>query len=252
VEALARLGLFVTCLLAIYVGARTLLIWRRTRKVAELSIGSNVLGIAVGGALLVGLGAFYPEPGTSPFLPFALGLLGLAVHVTAQFVGTWKIFRAGEGWAPALVAVAALLTVVWLVGSLIDRDPAMWRVFLYNGLRGVGTSWGVYECFRYAGALRKRAALGLADAMTAHRIWLWGVGGSAQLVVIGLELGSQMTTGTALGATPLGLHITSALGLAGAGTVALAFFPPAAYVAFVTRRASAPERAERVETEPQA
>jgi hypothetical protein len=35
VEALARLVLFVTCLLAIYVGARTLLIWRRTRKVAE-------------------------------------------------------------------------------------------------------------------------------------------------------------------------------------------------------------------------
>ncbi len=32
-QELARLGLFLSCLLAIYVGARTLWIWRRTRMV---------------------------------------------------------------------------------------------------------------------------------------------------------------------------------------------------------------------------
>jgi hypothetical protein len=75
--------------------------------------------------------------------------------------------------------------------------------------------------------------------MTAHRIWLWGVGASAQLVVIGLELASELTTRAALGATALGLHATSVLGLTGAGAIALAFFPPASYVALVSRRAEA-------------
>jgi hypothetical protein len=97
-EDLARLGLFVTCLLAVYVCVRTLLVWRRTRKLAELAIGANVLGIAIGGALLVALGAFHPDMRSAPFVPYALGLLGLLVHVTAQYVGTWKIFRSGARW----------------------------------------------------------------------------------------------------------------------------------------------------------
>jgi hypothetical protein len=238
-EALARLGLFVTCLLAIYVGVRTLLIWRRTRMVAELAIGSNVLGIAVGGALLVALGGLYPEPGSAPIALVTIGLLGLAVHVTAQFVGTWKIFRSGERFPIPLVTVATVLVCVWMIGGVVDRDPSLWRTFLYHGLRGVGTLWGVYECFQYAARLRKRAALGLADVMTAHRIWLWGVGGSAQLVMIGLEVGSQIATGAPLAGNSLGLHVTSVLGLSGAGAIALAFFPPASYLAFVSRMSNA-------------
>jgi hypothetical protein len=75
--------------------------------------------------------------------------------------------------------------------------------------------------------------------MTAHRIWLWGVGGSAQLVMIGLEVGSQIATGAPLAGTALGLHVTSVLGLSGAGAIALAFFPPASYLAFVSRRSNA-------------
>jgi hypothetical protein len=36
--------------------------------------------------------------------------------------------------------------------------------------------------------------------------------------------------------TSIGLHVTSALGLVGTATIALAFFPPVAYVHFATGR----------------
>ena len=51
-EDLAKLGLLLTCVLAIYVGVRTLFIARRTRHFAELSIGANVLSLALGAMVL--------------------------------------------------------------------------------------------------------------------------------------------------------------------------------------------------------
>jgi hypothetical protein len=230
-ELVARLGLLVTCMLAVYVGVRTLLIWRRTRMVAELAIGSNVLGIACGGAILVGLGVLYPKTGApAPALPYALGLAGLVIHVCAQYIGNWKIFRSGDRWPLAPVVAAALLSCAWMGWVLVDRDPSSARSVMFLGVRGIGMAWGAFECFRYAASLRKRAALGLGDAFIAHRIWLWGVGAISQTVVISLDLGSWAVVGTALAATPFGLHVTSLIGLVGAGAIALAFFPPRAYV----------------------
>ena len=237
-EELARLGLFITCLLAVYVGVRTLWIWRRTRMVAELAIGSNVLGIAIGGAILVALGAIY-EPGgePSPIVPYTLGLFGIVVHVSAHYIGTWKIFRAGDRWPLPLAVVATGLAMVWMMSAIADRDPAVWRAALMLCVRGLGMFWAAYECFRWSAALRKRVALGLAEAMIAHRIWLWGLGASAQVVVIALDLGCQLNAGEALAATPLGLHATSLLGLVGISAIALAFFPPRAYIRLVGKQA---------------
>ena len=130
-----------------------------------------------------------------------------------------------------------LLAGIWVISGIVDRDLVTWRIFLLHALRGVGLVWGVFECLRYSAALEKRAALGLADRTTAHRIWLWGVGGAAQVVVVGLEVASELVTGAALATTPMGLHVTSLLGLVGVGAIALAFFPPASYLGWISRRA---------------
>lgn len=234
-EELARLGLFLSCLLAIYVGVRTLLIWRRTRMLPELAVGVNVLGIATGGAVLTALGALSArsgEPSSVPWLAF--GLFCLVVHVTAQAIGNWKIFRPTDRWPMVLSAVIAVLACVWMSASLVSPEPSTPRSIGFLLLRLVGMTWAAWECFRYAAQLRRRVVLGLAEPMIAHRIQLWGVGAVAQCIAIGLDLGAFAAIGASLASMPAGLHVISVLGLVGTAAIALAFFPPKAYVRMIT------------------
>ena len=107
------------------------------------------------------------------------------------------------------------------------------RAILFVALRFVGMAWSTFECFRYSAMLKRRAEIGLAQPMVAHRFSLWGIGAGAQVAVLTFELGSWFVTGNSLTSAALGLHFTSALGLAGTVAIALAFFPPAAYERFI-------------------
>ncbi len=51
-DLLAKLALVATCVVAVYVSVRMLLIWRRARRFPELCIGLNVLSIALGGLVI--------------------------------------------------------------------------------------------------------------------------------------------------------------------------------------------------------
>jgi hypothetical protein len=242
VEALARLGLMVSCVLAIYVGVRTLLIWRRTRMIQELCIGINILSIAAAGLVLTVIGAIAGPPGNSlPWIPYAFGLFGLVAHVAALWIGTWKIFRPSQRWPLPFVATAVIMAVGWMGVALVHNGEAasMGRAMAMWVARGVGMSWAAYECFRYSAMLQKRVALGLADPMMAHRIWLWGVGAVASIVMIVLDISSWFIAGAALGSFPVGLHLTSFFGVIGTMAIALAFFPPRAYVDLIERGALA-------------
>ena len=94
----------------------------------------------------------------------------------------------------------------------------------------------MYECLRYSALLRRRVEYGLGGSMVAHRIWLWGMGAIAQVVVLLFEVVSWYATGDVLMSTSLGLHLVSLLGLAGSVAIALAFFPPSGYVRFISAR----------------
>ena len=96
-------------------------------------------------------------------------------------------------------------------------------------------AWAGYECFNYHAMLKKRVALGLSDSMTAHRFWLWGIASLATVTTIGLDLAFWLTSGASLASHPIGLHTMSLLGVVGVVSIALAFFPPAAYVALHTQ-----------------
>ena len=86
--------------------------------------------------------------------------------------------------------------------------------------------------------LRRQVELGLSEPIIAHRFWLWAVGSGAQVVGFALDLVCWYAIGTALSTTAIGLHVTSLMGLVGIVAIALAFFPPAAYVDFIQRRSS--------------
>ena len=241
-EALARIGLMISCVLAIYVGVRTLMIWRRTRMIQELCIGINILSIAAGGLVLTVIDSVAGLQGhPAPWIPYALGLFGLVAHVAALWIGTWKIFRPAQRWPIPFVAIAIGLALIWMASGLLHNGEAATagRSMTMLAARGAGMLWAAYECFRYSAMLRRRVALGLAQPMIAHRIWLWGVGATASIVTIGLDFASWFIAGAALSSFTIGLHLTSLFAVMGTVAIALAFFPPRAYVELIEGDGSA-------------
>lgn len=227
---MAQLAMLATCVLAIYVGGRTLLIWRHTRHVQEFFIGTNVLALALGGLLLTAIGILEDPDREVALVPHLLGALGLAVHVVALYGGTWKIFRPKDRWALWLTAAATGTVLAWVTLAVAQVDPVTWRSQLYPGVRAVGMGWAAFECFRYSAMLRRRASIGLAEPAIAHRIWLWGMGAAASFAMCALDIASWQIVGTPAAAMPWGLATMACLGLLGAGCIALAFFPPRFYV----------------------
>lgn len=239
-----QLALILTCLIALYVGARTLWIWRRTRHVAEFAIGWNVLGIAIGGVILTALSVARGDAAPTASILYAIGLLGMVVHIAALYVGTWKIFRGGARWPLGIVTAATLVAGFWMVHTLVSPGITAWRSVMLLTVRDLGMVWAAFEGFRYSGMLRKRVALGLAEPIVAHRIWLWAVGAALQVIVLSLDLGTWFATGAFLMASPLGLFLAAGLGLIGAWAIAFAFFPPSAYVKFISRQSEPTAAAE--------
>ena len=84
---------------------------------------------------------------------------------------------------------------------------------------------------------------GLADAFVAHRIWLWGVGATTQILAIVLDMGSYIVVGHEVGTTVFGLVAVSLLGFTGTASIALAFFPPKAYKEMIELRYAEPATA---------
>ena len=234
--ALAGLALLWSCVLGLYVGVRTLLVWRGTRGTPELAIGINVLSISIGGVLFA---AFTASPG---FAEAAIGttlrvvmVAMLVVHQLALAIGSWRIFRPNARWPLLVVAwVAGMMFAVTILVFQPHVAPAD-RSELYEATRLVLLLWTTWECFRYRALLVRRVRLGLAEPMIAHRIGLWGVAGVVQIVSCSLPLLALVVHGVPLFSEAVILYVTSVLAIVGSTSIALAFFPPAAYVRRVER-----------------
>lgn len=238
---IAHLGHLLTCLLAIYVGIRVLRLWTQTRKIPELSIGVSVLSIAIGGVVFAVLEGRQAEVGGDlPILPSAVGVVALAVHIISTYIGTWQVYRPQSGWAKVLVVSGSLVAVSWAYSAVTGA----WMPLLFLAVRGGGMVWAALEAFHYSAMLRRRIVLGLAEPMMAHRIWLWGVGATAQTVVIALDSASWIATGASLSQFVAGVCFTAVIALIGSAAVALAFFPPRAYARMVTGDGPPPQRVE--------
>ena len=242
VLALACLGVVGTL-----VGARLLLLARRTRELPELAIGLGLVFITVVGAPLSSVGRL-PSLVSTPLgdAVFALGLVFSLTGIELVYVFTWRVFHASARWARMVPVLAGVALAVQLAGLLIasQRGGTMAEILPHTrpwglaivGMVALAFGWTAFESLRYHARLRRRLPLGLADPVVANRVLLWGVSGVATWCLC-TALAGSMLAGQAPLRDPLPLAIIALSGIVTSLAWYLAFLPPAAWTRMLRRRA---------------
>lgn len=223
------IGMAAFILASLLVGARLLLMARRTRQLPELAIG---LAFFLAGGLGYVCNFLSSQKadalGDAAGWVGALGLLSINVGVGGLWIFTWRVFHRESVAARTVVYVALAALAASFVGHYASNGlgPRSFEggwFWLGFPVRSLGFGWTGFEALRYYGLMRRRARLGLADAQVTHRILMWGLGASAIFV-------SFSVTGVSLvlGSGPFSLlpsTVLSVLGLTTAVLIWRAFFP---------------------------
>jgi hypothetical protein len=241
---LIHVGFLAFFVVALVVGVRLILLWVRTRQLPELLIGLGVLGIGpVGfGCAVAALSLRESQPA---LYSLAMGVASAAimVGVVSKLVFNWRVYHPESGAVRAVVVLgAAIMLGCWLYDWRDGFDgyrELNVRFALRTPIQLAALLWGSAEALRWYARMRKRAALGLGDAVVANRFLLWAIGaGSAGLgSLIGVAV--QVATGTVGTQIPWVLASSSAHGFVAAVAMWLAFVPPAGYVRWIQARAAA-------------
>lgn len=179
----------------------------------------------------------------------------LALGLTAFTLFVYRVFRPGTGWAIGVAALVIGIQIVSLPALVLfggHREEQNVSVLVVGLCRGLPFGWGFLESFRYHRLMKRRQALGLADAVVTNRFALFAVwtgalvGLPALLFVVrtwalrSSEGGRLMTTEGTLGA-PAWLLVFGLLGfgLSAAAALWLSFFPPRVWLDRVRARRSA-------------
>jgi hypothetical protein len=234
-------GAFVVA--SLVVSLRLLALARRTGELPELLIGLGLLLMGgVGYPLFTAARLLGDAPSLQASLHAAHALLSL-VGQSAIAVFTWRVFRNDARWARSVVFIftttlAGLLlwqtaAPGWRVHAATEGGPwaylPVWTLFVLG--------WAGSESLFYFAKLRKRLALGLADAVTTDRLRLWSIAMLAAFTTSFLAW-SLRTLGIEMTATLTGI-IVGPLGIVSACAMWLAFLPPDRYLNWVLARAGA-------------
>lgn len=230
------------------VGLRLLFLASRTRELPEFAIGMALV-------LMGGVG--YPMTAIARMAPSLSDELRIGLFVFSlllSWIGTvliavfnMRVFRPHDAWARSLVTAIALLLLASF--ALESFSPGLRVATLQNeglglrlfmGLIAIPLAWGAYESLRYRELLQKRVKLGLADPVVADRMRLWGTG-ILSACVINVATTVAALFGIDFAVTTLGACVIAPLGFVAAGSMWLAFIPPAAYLRRVASRAAASE-----------
>lgn len=242
--AIAAVGGGAFVLAAVVVGVRLLLLAARTRGLPEFTMG---LGLFIMG----GLG--YPvtivaQQATGLSEATRIGLivanqLFTIVGMTALALFNWRVFRPAETWPRVLVLGVPIVMLGFFAAqglgpgffAMADTASGPWN--LASLVTGAVLAWGAYESSRYAGQMRRRFQVGLGDPVVTNRFVLWAMGTGCAAAITLVHLGIRYLLGEI---TPvLGALIVGPIGLVAAGSVWLAFLPPAAYTRWVAARGAA-------------
>lgn len=247
-------------LLAGVVGWRLLRLPAAERFAPERLLGLYLLvGLCVGGLLVSSAYAGWSAGGTADAAQWVTTLHGIGQFVicagyACMITFTWRTFHAGTRWAAALAAIGIASLVVSLIGrSLVEGfaitvSPGGYHWLAYLG-RMLGLVWMAAASVTYWLRMRRRLALGLADAMVVNRFALWSLfaAGSiasalseplARLIYTWTTGGSATADDLQDVATPIiqyALIITSFSGSATVTALFLTFFPTARYERWVRR-----------------
>ncbi len=236
----AGISTLVFVLVSAWVGIRLVLLSRRTRGLPEFVFGAG-LAVIVGlgyPLLLAGRGSIQDQPETARWL-IALSAIPMSLGWSAVWVFTWRVFRPDSGSARGVTLTAlsaiALLALATMARTLSTTDLANLDfgslVFLGTPILAIASyGWGAYESFRYYGMMKKRVALGLADPVVSNRFLLWGLVMIFSSLSAGIPaLASGMGIKTV--ESPPVLVASAITGVLCAGSLWLAFLPPASYLA---------------------
>jgi hypothetical protein len=246
IVGLGALGCFL--FMGVLVGTRLLLLARRTRGAPEFCAGLGLLCLTL-------LAHPFSAAARLPALLgtgmgdalFAIGMATTAAGITLIYAFTWRVFRPGQTWAAALVALGAVASAILCAGLQISTHGASgieevlprarpWTIGVTLTLAGAYT-WTAVEGLLYHGKLRRRHALGLADPVVANRVWLWAMSGVAATLML-TTVAWFAWHGALVLHDPAALLATAGAGLATGVCWYLAFLPPDAYLAWLQRRAA--------------
>jgi hypothetical protein len=234
-DVLGLIGFGAFLSVSAVVGARLLLLARRTRKLPELAIGLNfLLAGTIGYALLLAAESLRLLP--APWDGRA-SLAGVAsISLGAAFIGVFSraVFRP----ASPLAGVALGALIGWLLLGVFGS----WVLHVLGVESGVGGwlgrwapnvglllayGWSAWEPLRFHLLMRRRIRIGMGDPLVANRMLLWGAGTGAIAGVAALHLVAQLFGRYELPPSLVG--VVSLLVLATALCEWLAFFPPRAW-----------------------
>lgn len=212
-------------------GLRLVWLAGRSGELPELVLGLFFISVGPLGFFPSFLVQIWPDPRPDyALLARATGATGRALAVALLCLFTWRVFRAGSGWAIALTG-AILLSLLggYAHSALVDgfasptTDSASWH--LRMGTRLLVVAWCTAEPLRFYSKARRRVALGLMSPLVANRFLLWSVwGGScATVLLLGYAAAYSDWPSEALAG------VRAAAGLLAGGAIWLTFFPPVAY-----------------------
>ncbi len=238
------LGVFGVVSLA--VGLRLLLLASRTRQLPEFLIGISLLTGGVLGRAPIALGASVDS------LPEALrvglymgGRFMLVICCAAIGMLAWRVFQRDQAWARGFFLLLLAALAIYSAVHIFVTSPGVPLYLDFGSWVGVVSQtgafvWASWEALRYCRMLRRRISLGLADPVVANRIALWGVASGLIGFLFLLNPAAKALAGIA--PENLGLLLLQSLvGLIVAVCVALAFFPPRAYLQWIGSRAASRE-----------
>ena len=239
----AIIPIFIFFGTAMVVAVRLLLLSYRTRQLPEFSLGIGLVLMSVVGLPLAASGRLPSTLGT-PLgnAVFALGLSLVCIGIALLFAFTWSVFHSGVRSARNTVVAAALIMAALDLGlihaasqgsTLAEIVPRTrpWAIGIV-GMVVMAFAWTGFESLRYYRQLRRRRALGLADAVVTNRFLLWGIAGWTAVALCGSNVGFLLA-GKAILVEPAALYTMALCGLVMSATWYLTFFPPGFYLRLV-------------------
>ncbi len=185
-EGHAYLGEFATAFFYLVVGTRLFRLASRTGELPERLLGA--LFLITGTSFIVyDLPIIFDSEALWTPLNFAGRVLYLpAAIILAVF--TRQVFRRESPWAAWVVYGCAALLVAGVTGSALRGDwegfsiSSPWFWLEWSGYT-IPFAWAGAESLIQHGQARRRMRLGLCDSLVCNRLLLWGLFGTATVIV---------------------------------------------------------------------
>ena len=233
------------CAISAVVGARLLLLWRRTRARPELLLGVGIfLTASLGYGLMIG--ASIARQGLAsppPILTWVTGA-GWILHdagVVCVVAFVLHVFRPGVRWARMLAVLLLCCLGLGLLlyaqgGGFVHGRTEGFGFWISFAAIGSYPLWGATEALVYWRRMQRRREIGLADPLVTNRFLLWGIASLCTAAAVwsvtfpallGLPLARQQEL------MPITLFVTAWFGTGAVIAYWLAFLPPRWYAARV-------------------